>query len=87
LDPEIDVTWFPIMTAKAILEAALKLPAKTRARLVGSLLDSLDEPVWEEVMHAGAKVAEQRWRRLLTGRTKGVPEEEARRRLFGKKSS
>jgi putative addiction module component len=75
------------MTAKAILEAALKLPAKARARLVGQLLDSLEEPVWEETMRAGAKVAEQRLRRLLTGKTEGIPEEEAHRRLFGKKWS
>jgi hypothetical protein len=73
------------MTVKAILEAALILSARDRVRLVGQLLDSLEEPVWEEAMRAGAKVAEQRLRRLLTGKTKGVSEAEAHRRLFGKK--
>lgn len=73
------------MTGTTILKAALKLPSKTRARLAGRLLDSLDEPVWEETIVAGAKSAEQRLRRLRTGKTKGIPEEEAHRRLFGKK--
>jgi len=75
------------MTTKAILEAALNLPAGTRARLVDKLLDSLDEPLWEESLLAGAKVAEQRLRGLQTGKTKGVSEAEAHRRLFGKKRS
>jgi putative addiction module component len=73
------------MTSKTILEAALKLPPKSRARLAGQLLDSLDEPVWEEAIIAGATVAEQRLRRVLAGKTKGIPEDEAHRRLFGKK--
>ncbi len=75
------------MTTKAILEAALKLPGTTRARLVGKLLDSLDEPLWEEAMLTGAKVAEQRLRRLLNGKTKGISEGEAHRLLFGKKKN
>jgi Putative addiction module component len=75
------------MTTKAILDAALKLPAKTRARLAGKLLDSLDEPVWEEAIIAGAKVAEQGLRGLRTGKTKGIPEDEAHRLLFGRKKA
>lgn len=75
------------MTTKAILEAALKLPDKTRARLVRKLLDSLDEPLWEEALSAGAKIAEQRLRRLQNGKAKGIPEAEAHRMLFGKKKS
>ena len=72
------------MTTKTILEAALKLPPKTRARLASQLLESLDEPVWESFL-AGAKMAEQRLRRLRAGKTKGISEEEAHRRLFAKK--
>ena len=72
------------MTDKGILKADLKLPPKTRARLAGQLLDSIDEPIWEETIVAGAKLVEQRLRRLLAGKTKGIPEEEAHRRLFGK---
>lgn len=75
------------MTAKAILEAALKLPVRTRARLASKLLDSLDEPIWEEAMIAGAKIAEKRLRNLRSGKTKGITEEEAHRILFGKKKS
>ena len=75
------------MTAKAILEAALKLPAGTRARLAGKLLDSLDEPVWEEALKAGAKVAEQRLRGLRTGKNKAIPEDEAHRLLFSRKQA
>jgi hypothetical protein len=74
------------MTSKAIFEAALKLPTRTKARLVGKLLDSLGEPDWEECLLAGAKVAEQRLSRVTTGKTKGIPEEEAHRRLFAKKN-
>jgi hypothetical protein len=74
------------MTTKAIIEAALKLPARTRARLAGKLLDSLDEPVWEEALVAGARVAEERLRRLFDGKVQGIPEHVAHRRLFGKKS-
>jgi hypothetical protein len=72
------------MTVKAILEAALTLPATARARLVGQLLESLEEPLREEAMRTGAKLAEKRLRRLLAGKTKGVSEAEAHRRLFGK---
>jgi hypothetical protein len=71
------------MTSKAILEAALKLAAKSRARLAGKLLDSLEENVLEESLVAGAKVAEARLRRLVQGETKGIGEAEAHRRLFG----
>jgi hypothetical protein len=67
------------MTTNAILEAAMKLSAKSRAQLAGKLLDSIDEPVWEEALLACAKIAERRLRRLRTGKTKGVPEAEARR--------
>jgi hypothetical protein len=76
-----------IMTDKTILQAALKLPPKTRARLAGQLLDSLDESVWEETIVSGARLAEQRLRRLRTEKTKGIPEEEAHRRLFGKRKT
>jgi putative addiction module component (TIGR02574 family) len=75
------------MTSKAILEEALKLPIPTRARLAGKLLDSLDEAIWEEAMITGAKIAERRLRDLRSGKTKGIPEAEAHRRLFGKKKS
>jgi Putative addiction module component len=74
------------MSTKAILEAAMKLPPRSRARLAGKLLDSLDEPVWDEVIISGAKVAEERLRRLRAGETRGVPEVKAHCRLFGKKS-
>jgi hypothetical protein len=73
-----------IMSTKTILAAALKLPARSRARLAGKLLDSLDEPVWDEAIVAGAKVADERLRRLHADKTKGIPEERAHRQLFGK---
>ena len=74
------------MTSKAILDAALKLPAKTRARLAAKLLDSLDEPVWE-ALRAGAELAERRLHALRTGQSKGIPEPEAHRLLFGRKKA
>jgi putative addiction module component (TIGR02574 family) len=75
------------MTTKAILEAALQLPERSRARLVGKLLDSLNEPTRNDVILAGAKLAERRLQALINGKTTGIPEEEAHRRLFGKKKS
>ena len=73
------------MTTEGIFEAALKLPDKTRARLVSKLLDSFDEHGFDEATLAGAKVAEQRLRELLAGNTPGIPEKEAHRQLFDKK--
>jgi hypothetical protein len=73
-----------VVTAKAILEAALKLPPRSRARLAGKLLDSLAETDGDEALQAGARVAEQRLQGILAGKTKGIPEEEAHRLVFGK---
>jgi hypothetical protein len=78
--------WIEHMSTEAILKAALKLPPRSRARLAGRLLDSLDEPVWDDAIVAGAKVAEVRLRRLHSGKTKGVPREKANRQLFDKKT-
>ncbi len=75
------------MTVKAILEAALKLPTKTRARLAGQLLDSLGDSAWEETILAGAKVAEKRLSALAKGKNKGIPEATAHRLLFGRKKA
>jgi hypothetical protein len=72
------------MTTKAILEAALKLPTKSRVRLASKLLDSVDEPVWSKVVLDGAKQAERRLRILRNNESAAIPADEAHARLFGK---
>jgi len=74
------------MTAKAVLDAALKLPKRSRARLVEKLLDSLDEleGIDEDALREGAKIAERRLRDLRTGKTKAIPGDQVHREIFGR---
>jgi hypothetical protein len=74
-----------LVTTKSILDAALRLPARSRAHLVDKLLDSLEGPLWEEAILTGARIANRRLQGLRSGKTKGIPEREAHRLLFGKK--
>jgi len=70
-------------TAK-ILEEALKLPVEARAALAGSLLESLDEVVDENVEAAWADEIARRVDELNTGKAKTVPWTQARRRILSR---
>jgi putative addiction module component (TIGR02574 family) len=67
-----------------ILEEALKLPVEARAALAGSLLESLDEVVDENVEAAWADEITRRVDDLNTGKAKTVPWSKARRRILSR---
>ena len=67
-----------------ILEEALKLPIEARAALAGSLLESLDEVVDENVEATWADEIARRIDELNTGKAKTVPWSEARRRILSR---
>ena len=67
-----------------ILEEALKLPIEARAALAGSLLESLDEVVDENVEATWADEIARRIEDLNTGKAKMVPWSEARRRILSR---
>jgi len=67
-----------------ILEEALKLPIEARAALAGSLLESLDEVVDENVEATWADEIARRVDDLNTGKAKTVPWSEARRRILSR---
>ena len=69
--------------AARLLEEALKLPAEARAALAGSLLDSLDEVVDEDVEQAWALEIVRRLEEVQSGKVRAVPWAEARRRIVG----
>lgn len=69
--------------AARLLEEALKLPAEARAALAGSLLDSLDEVVDEDVEQASALEIARRLEEVQSGKVRAVPWAEARRRIVG----
>ena len=70
--------------ASKLLEEALKLPLEARAALAGSLLDSLDETVDENVEEAWALEIVRRLEEVQSGKVRAVPWAEARRRIVGK---
>ena len=67
-----------------ILEEALKLPIEARAALAGSLLESLDEVVDENVEETWADEIARRVDDLNKGKVKTVPWSEARRRILSR---
>ena len=69
--------------AARLLEEALELPAEARAALAGSLLDSLDEVVDEDVEQAWALEIARRLEEVQSGKVRAVPWAEARRRIVG----
>ena len=69
--------------AAKLLEEALKLPAEARAALAGSLIDSLDSAVDEDVEDAWSVELARRVRELDDGTVGCVPWVEARRRIVG----
>ena len=67
--------------ASKILAAALKLPIEARAAIAGSLIESLDEEVDEDVEAAWAKEIARRIRDLDSGKAKTIPWSKARRSI------
>ena len=67
-----------------ILEEALKLPAEARAALAGSLIESLDETVDENVEGAWADEIARRVEELDAGKTKTIPWSKARRLILSR---
>ena len=69
--------------AKKLLEEALKLPVRQRARLVSSLIDSLEEGDEADVEQAWIEEVHKRARELETGQVRGLTWAEARRAILG----
>jgi putative addiction module component (TIGR02574 family) len=69
--------------AKKLLEEALKLPVHQRARLVSSLIDSLEESDEADVEQAWIDETHRRARELETGQVGGLTWAEARRVILG----
>ncbi len=57
--------------AKKLLEEAMKLPVRQRARLVSSLIDSLEESDEADVEQAWIEEVHKRARELETGQVRG----------------
>ena len=67
-----------------LLEKALKLPVEARAAVAGSLIESLDETIDEDVEAAWAEEIGRRIRDLDSGKAKTVPWSKARRMILGR---
>jgi putative addiction module component (TIGR02574 family) len=70
-----------------LLKKALALPVEARAALAGSLLDTLDETVDEDVEASWEREIASRIDGLDTGKAQAIPWTEVRRRLTAKLSS
>lgn len=68
---------------KTIIEEALKLPPEARAALAGTLLESLDEIIDENVEEAWALEIEKRLYELDSGKIKTISWSESRRKISG----
>ena len=66
-----------------LLEQALKLPPEARAALAGSLIDSLDDSVDEDLERAWEEEIGKRLKEVREGKVQLVPWSEARRRIAG----
>ena len=69
-----------------LLKKALALPVEARAALAGSLLDTLDETVDEEVEASWQREIASRIEQLDSGKAKTIPWTEVRKRLTAKLS-
>ena len=70
--------------ASKILEAALGLPIEARAAIAGSLIESLDEEVDENVEAAWAEEIARRVQDLDSGKAKTIPWSKARQRILSR---
>jgi putative addiction module component (TIGR02574 family) len=68
--------------ARKILQEALELPAAARADLAAALLESLEQPMAEDVESAWSEEIARRIREVESGAVKPIPWEEARRVIF-----
>ena len=68
---------------KSLLEKALKLPPEARAALAGSLLDSLDQEIDDNVEKAWSIEIAKRVSELESGKVQPVPWSEVRRGIMG----
>jgi putative addiction module component (TIGR02574 family) len=69
-----------------LLKRAMALPANARAELAGSLLDTLDETVDEDVEASWQSEITLRMEELDSGRGKTVPWTEVRSRVLARSS-
>ena len=67
-----------------LLDEALKLPAEARAALAGSLIESLDDTVDEDVEATWAEEIRRRLEELDAGKAKTIPWSQARRMILGR---
>ncbi len=67
-----------------ILKKAMGLPPEARAALAGSLIDSLDQNIDEDVEAAWEEEVLLRLKEIDEGKVDLVPWAEARRRISGK---
>ena len=67
-----------------VLEAALKLPTEARAAIAGSLIESLDETLDENVEAAWADEIARRLQDLDSGKAKTIPWSKARRMILSR---
>ena len=68
------------LTDKALIAAAVALPVDGRAKVVDSLLQSLNMPQ-REIDEAWAKVASRRMAELKSGAAEGIPGEQVRAKV------
>lgn len=68
---------------KSLLEKALKLSPEERAALAGSLLESLDQEIDENVEAAWSAEIAKRVAELDSGKVKTIPWSEVRRSIQG----
>jgi putative addiction module component (TIGR02574 family) len=73
--------WLMIPDPQKLLDEAMKLPTSTRARLVGRLLETLDEGADEGVEEAWETEIARRIVELDEGKVVPVPWAEVRREL------
>ena len=72
-------------SAAKVVNDALSLPAKSRAKLAERLLESLDDPQQKEIDRLWAEEAEDRIEAYDKGELKAIPGEEVFRRLKPRK--
>lgn len=70
--------------AETLLDEAMKLPESDRRLIALRLLDSVGEVPPEEIARAWTDEALRRLEDLRAGRTRPIPWEEARKRIFAR---
>ena|GEM_PF-703456 len=80
VDAELNATIL-LMNPGQLLAEALQLSAEERGALAGQLIESLDQPIDEDVEAAWSVEIQRRLHRIDDGTAKTVPWAEARRRI------